>query len=129
MSIVHPKLRIINLHNVTKSLISQNPREWMFIVQVSLLIVTFLSLISQTLSLMQTTQEINPHPRIALRHVSTCGVSPSFILILLLLMPLVECWCTHMTHRPGKPSGVDHNTTFKCYTLSYSMVSHTTLIL
>ena len=37
----------------------------MFIVQISLLIVTFLSLISQILSLMQTTKEVNPHPRIA----------------------------------------------------------------
>ena len=63
--IVHPKLCNINLHNVTHSLISQNPREQMFIVQISLLIVTFLSLISRILSLMQTTKEINPHPRIA----------------------------------------------------------------
>ena len=37
----------------------------MFVVQISLLIVTFLSLISQNLSLMQITKEINPHPRIA----------------------------------------------------------------
>ena len=33
----------------------------MFVVQVSLLIVTFLSLISRNLSSMQTTQEVNPH--------------------------------------------------------------------
>jgi hypothetical protein len=37
----------------------------MFVVPISLLIVIFLSLISQNLSLMQTTQEANPHPRIA----------------------------------------------------------------
>ncbi len=37
----------------------------MFVVQISLLIVTFLSLISRNLSLMQTTKEVNPHPRIA----------------------------------------------------------------
>jgi hypothetical protein len=36
----------------------------MFAVQISLLVVTFLFLISQNLSLMQTTQEVNPHPRI-----------------------------------------------------------------
>ena len=38
----------------------------MFVVQiVSLLIVTFLSFISQFLSLMQTTKEVNPNPHIA----------------------------------------------------------------
>jgi hypothetical protein len=37
----------------------------MFVVQISLLIVTFLSLISSILSLMQTTKEVNSHPRIA----------------------------------------------------------------
>ena len=36
----------------------------MFVVQIPLLIVTFLSLISQNLSLMQTIKEDNPHPRI-----------------------------------------------------------------
>jgi hypothetical protein len=37
----------------------------MFVVQISLLIVTFLSFVSQNLSLMLTMQEVNPHPRIA----------------------------------------------------------------
>ena len=59
----YPKLHNINLHNVTHSLISQNPRGWMFVVQISVLIVTSLSLISRNLSLMQTTNEVNPHPR------------------------------------------------------------------
>jgi hypothetical protein len=45
----------------------------MFVVQISLLIVTFLSLISSILSLMQTTKEVNPHPHIA----PCCEVSPS----------------------------------------------------
>ena len=62
---LHPKLRNMNLHNVTHSLISRNPRERMVVIQISLLIVTFLSLISQNLSLMQTTKEVNPHPCIA----------------------------------------------------------------
>jgi hypothetical protein len=61
----HLKLRNINPHNVTHSLISWNPRERMFVVQISLLIVTFLSLISQNVSKMQTTKEANPHPHIA----------------------------------------------------------------
>ena len=65
MKQIYTELRNINFHNVTHSLISQNPREWMFVVQISLFIVTFLSLISQNLSLMQTTKEVNPHPCIA----------------------------------------------------------------
>jgi hypothetical protein len=63
--LIHPKLLNINLHNVTHSLIYHNPREQMFVVQISLLIVTFLSLISRNSSLMQTTKEVNPHPHIA----------------------------------------------------------------
>ena len=43
---IHPKLRNINPHNVTHSLISWNPRERMFVVQIPLLTVTFLFLIS-----------------------------------------------------------------------------------
>ena len=123
---VHPKLRNTNLHNVTHSLISRNPREQMFVVQISLLIVSFLSLISWILSLIQTTNEVNSHPGIA-PCVNMWSVT-FFILIhiLILLMPLVECWCMHMPHRPGRSSGVDHTTPFKCCTSCYSIVSHAT---
>jgi hypothetical protein len=38
---VHPKLRNTNLHNVTHSLMSWNPRERMFAVRIPLLVVTF----------------------------------------------------------------------------------------
>ena len=63
--LIHNKLYNINLHNVIHSLISRNPREQIFVVQISLLVVIFFSLISQNLSLVQTTKEVNPHPRIA----------------------------------------------------------------
>jgi hypothetical protein len=59
----------------------------MYVVQISLLIITFLSLISQILSL---SPKKSTHT-LALRHVSICGVSfLILILILILLMPLVE---------------------------------------
>ena len=73
---VHPKLRNINLHNVTHSLISPNPREWMFVVQISLLSVTFLSLISWNLSIHANHPRSQPKA-LTLRNVSICGVSPS----------------------------------------------------
>jgi hypothetical protein len=63
--LLYPKLRNTNLHNVTHSLISRNPREGMDVIQISLHIVTFLSLISQNLSSMQIIKEVNPHPCIA----------------------------------------------------------------
>ena len=99
---LHPKLYTINFHNVTLSLISRNPRERMFIVQISFLIVTFLSLTSQNLWLCKPPK--NSTHTLALCHVSKCGVSSSSSSF----MPLVECWCMRPPHYPGRPSGVDH---------------------
>ena len=52
---VTPQTPYINLHNVTHSLISWNPREGMFVVWISLLI-------SQNLSLMHIVKEVKPTP-------------------------------------------------------------------
>ena len=101
---IHPRLRNINRHNVTHSLIFQNPRERMFVVQISLLVVTFLSLISQNLPLMQTTQEVSPHPCIA-PCVNMWGVT---FLFFFSLCHFVECWCMCLLHHSWRSSGVDH---------------------
>ena len=72
---VHFTLRNVNPHNITHSPISWNPRERMFVVQISLLTVTFLSLIWRMLSLIQPPEK-STHT-LALHHVPIHGVSPS----------------------------------------------------
>ena len=75
----------------------------MFTVQFSLLIVIFLSLISQNLSSVQTTKEVNPQFRIV-----PCVNMWHVTFLFFFFMPLVECWCMCPPHRLGRPIVVDH---------------------
>ena len=105
----------------------------MFIVQISLLIVTFLSFLSWNLSLMHTTQEVNPHPRIAPCANMWSVIFFFFFFLLLLLMSLVEGQCMRLPHRPGRPSGVDHTsilddkkTNSNCPHISFALLHNVT---
>ena len=94
---VHPKLHNIKPHNVIHSLIVRNHRERLFVVKISLLIVTFFSLISRILSLMQTTKEVNLHPGIA-PYVNTWGATFLFLFFFsslchLHLLNIGACMC------------------------------------
>jgi hypothetical protein len=92
----------------------------MFVVQILLLIVTFFSLISQILSLMQTTQEVNPHPRIA-PSVNMWSVFFFFF------CHFVECWCVRPPHHPGKAkcSGPHHTIKMLHFMLFRSVTRYT----
>ena len=86
---IHHKFRNINLHNVIHSPISRNPREHMFVVKILLLIVTFLSLVLQNMSLIQTTKEVNPHSHIVI-YVNMRSV---FFFFLCHLLNVGACVC------------------------------------
>ena len=79
--VVHPKLLDVNLQNVTHSLISQNPRERMFLVQFSLLIVTILSLISRTFPIKCKSSKMSSHTLALRAHVNMWIVFFFFIIL------------------------------------------------
>ena len=96
----------------------------MRVVQISLLIVTFLSLTSQVFVIDANHQRSQPTPL----HCAMCQyVEYHLLLLLLLLHPLVECWCMHLPQRMGRPSGVDHTTPFNMlhFMLFHSVTCYT----
>jgi hypothetical protein len=130
---INPKLHNIYLHNATLSLISQNPRKRMFVVQISFLMSHF-SPLYHKICLQPSKKSTH---KLVLRHVSTCGVL-LLLILLLLLMPLFGCWWMCSSHRLGRPSGVDHTSVgdgimnSNCPYISFvffCIKSHATLIL
>ena len=127
LQLVQHKLHNINPYNTTHSLISRNPKERMPVVQISLLIVTFLSLISQICHVCKPPKK-QPTPS----HCAMCQYVESHLLILILLFfrcHLLNVGACIYQHRPGRPSGVDHTNGSERRIYSNSIVSRATLIL
>ena len=97
----------------------------MFLVQISLLIVTFLSLISQILSLMQTIKKVNSHPHIA-PCVNMWSVTFLFLLFLFFFCHLLNVGARicHIT-RKTKWSGPHHTIKVLHFVLFHSVTCYT----
>ena len=123
---VHPKLHNINPHNVSHSLISWNPREQMLVVQISFLMVMFLSLISWMLSLMEPIKEVNPHP-----HIAPCVNmwSVTFLFFFSFSFSYATCWMLVHAYATSsgkvKWSGPHHTIKMLQCVLFHSVTCHT----
>ena len=99
----------------------------MFVVLISLLIVTFLSLISRVLSLMQTTKEVNPHPCNA-----PCANmwSATFLFLLLFFfchLLIVDAWYA-TSPKKTKWNGPHHTIKMLHFVLFHSVTCYTNSI-
>ena len=74
---LHPKLRNVNPHNITHSLIYRKPRERMFVVQTSLLVCHISLPCIANFVIYANRQKSQPTP-LHCCHVLICGVSPSY---------------------------------------------------
>jgi hypothetical protein len=121
----HLKLRNMNLHNVTHSLISWNPRERMFVVQISLLVVTFSLHCITKFVINANHQRSKPTPS----HCAMCQHVECHLLIL-----LTTCWMlVHVSATlPGNASAVDHTsvgdgkTNSNCLHISFVLFHYVT---
>ena len=115
---IHPKLRNVNPHNITHSLISRNLREWI-VHSSNLTHYCHISLSYITNFVIDANhQRSQPTPS----HCAMCQYMKCHLLILHLHLLLL------MPHRLGSPSGVDHTNGGEGTMNSNSIVSHATLI-
>jgi hypothetical protein len=99
----------------------------MFVIQIPLLLVTFLSLISQILSLMRSNKEVNSHPRIT-PCVNMWSVTFLFLFFLCHLLNVDACIC-HIA-REGQVEWTTPHHTIKMlhFVLFHSVIFYTNSI-
>jgi hypothetical protein len=98
---IHPKLRNVNFHNVTLSNIPKPRGTDVGSSNLTPYCHIFLPYITKFV-INANHQRSQPTPS----HCTICQHVEC--LLLLLLKALIGCWCMHLPHRPGRPSGVDH---------------------
>ena len=99
---IHPKLCNTNLHNVTHSLVSRSPRD---VRSSNLTPYCHISLPYITKFVINAS---HPRSEPTPSHCAMCQHVDRLLLLLLLFLSLVECWCMRLAHRPGRLKGMDH---------------------